>query len=262
MRSIKAGRRDGLLRVAVAGGVLVAVGWGTAEACLRDAGDTVRTTSAAPALAAAPPHASVPVAGPSGGTTTPKTTARTTPRRQHRAGPSPTATTAPAPTPTRSTPATRAKPAPTATTARPVPPTTPPATSSRGLNADEAHVLTLVNAERAKAGCHALTVNPILVSVARAHSQDMAARGYFDHTSPDGMSPFDRMRQAGYWGGLMGENIAAGQPTPQAVMQAWMNSPGHRANILNCGYTAIGIGVFTRPGSPFRIYWTQDFGDR
>jgi uncharacterized protein YkwD len=111
-------------------------------------------------------------------------------------------------------------------------------------------VLVLVNAERAKAGCPALTVNPVLVSVAQAHSQDMAERGYFDHTSPEGMSPFDRMRRAGYRGGLMGENIAAGQPTSQAVMRAWMNSPGHRANILNCGYTVIGIGVSTRAGTP------------
>jgi uncharacterized protein YkwD len=90
----------------------------------------------------------------------------------------------------------------------------------------------------------------------------MAVHRYFDHTSQDGRSPFDRMRGAGYKGGLMGENIAAGQPTPAAVMDAWMHSPGHRANILNCGYKVIGIGVFTLAGSPYRIYWTQDFGDR
>ncbi len=119
-----------------------------------------------------------------------------------------------------------------------------------------------MNKERASAGCGALTVNPILVAVARAHSKDMAVRGYFDHNSPDGKSPFDRMRDAGYKGGLMGENIAAGQPTPAAVMDAWMNSPGHRANILNCGYKVIGIGVYSLASSPYRIYWTQDFGDR
>jgi uncharacterized protein YkwD len=90
----------------------------------------------------------------------------------------------------------------------------------------------------------------------------MAVHGYFAHNSQDGRSPFDRMRAAGYRGGLMGENIAAGQPTPAAVMDAWMHSPGHRANILNCGYKVIGIGVFTLAGSPYRIYWTQDFGDR
>jgi uncharacterized protein YkwD len=90
----------------------------------------------------------------------------------------------------------------------------------------------------------------------------MAVNGYFDHTSPDGRSPFDRMRAAGYAGNLMGENIAAGQPTPAAVMDAWMHSPGHRANILNCQFTEIGVGVSSRAGSPYRIYWTQDFGDR
>ena len=130
------------------------------------------------------------------------------------------------------------------------------------MDADESKVLTLVNSERASAGCGALSVNPILVAVARAHSKDMAVRGYFDHDSPDGKSPFDRMRDVGYRGGLMGENIAASQPTPLAVMNAWMNSPGHRANILNCGFKVIGIGVYTLPSSPYRIYWTQDFGDR
>ena len=96
--------------------------------------------------------------------------------------------------------------------------------------------------------------------MARAHSADMATKGYFDHTSPDGRSPFDRMRAAGYRGNLMGENIAAGQRTAAAVETAWMNSPGHRANILNCGYKVIGIGVATRSSSPYGIYWTQDFG--
>jgi uncharacterized protein YkwD len=123
-------------------------------------------------------------------------------------------------------------------------------------------VLTLVNKERASAGCAALRSNAILVAVARAHSKDMAVNGYFDHNSQNGRSPFDRMRAAGYRGGLMGENIAAGQPTPAAVMDAWMHSAGHRANILKCGFKVIGIGVYKLAGSPFRIYWTQDFGDR
>ncbi len=119
-----------------------------------------------------------------------------------------------------------------------------------------------MNAERAKAGCRALTSNAILVAVARAHSRDMGERGYFAHESQDGRSPFDRMRAAGYAGKRMGENIAAGQPTAAAVMDAWMKSPGHRANILNCGFTEIGIGAATVAGSPLRIYGTQNFGDR
>ena len=123
-------------------------------------------------------------------------------------------------------------------------------------------MLRLVNVQRASAGCAALQSNPVLVGVARAHSQDMGEHGYFSHDSQDGRSPFDRMRAAGYQGGLMGENIAAGQPTPAAVMDAWMNSAGHRANILNCGYHVIGIGVAKVAGSPYGSYWTQDFGDR
>ncbi|HYY10161.1 MAG TPA: CAP domain-containing protein [Kineosporiaceae bacterium] len=123
-------------------------------------------------------------------------------------------------------------------------------------------MLRLVNAARATAGCRALTSNATLVGVARAHSRDMGEHGYFSHDSQDGRSPFDRMRAAGYRGTLMGENIAAGQPTAAAVMDAWMKSPGHRANILNCGFSEIGVGVATVAGSPMRVYWTQDFGDR
>jgi uncharacterized protein YkwD len=130
------------------------------------------------------------------------------------------------------------------------------------MSADEAQVLRLVNQQRASAGCRPLTSNSILLAVARAHSRDMAVHGYFDHNSQDGRTPFDRMRAAGYRGNLMGENIAAGQPTPAAVMDAWMHSPGHRANILNCGFKAIGIGLYRLASSPFRVYWTQDFGER
>ena len=130
------------------------------------------------------------------------------------------------------------------------------------MSEDEAQVLELVNKERASAGCRPLMSNPILLAVARAHSKDMAVHGYFDHNSRDGRTPFDRMRAAGYRGSLMGENIAGGQPTPAAVMSAWMHSAGHRANILNCGFTVIGVGVYRLASSPFRVYWTQDFGDR
>jgi uncharacterized protein YkwD len=121
-------------------------------------------------------------------------------------------------------------------------------------------VLDLVNAQRQSAGCQPLTANSTLTAVARAHSTDMATRNFFSHTNPDGLSPFDRMRAAGYNGKLMGENIAAGYSTAQAVMTAWMNSAGHRANILNCGYAEIGIGYAT--GGSYGHYWTQDFGTR
>ncbi|WP_324603492.1 CAP domain-containing protein [Streptomyces sp. SPB074] len=95
-----------------------------------------------------------------------------------------------------------------------------------------------------------------LASLATAFSDDMAARGFFDHTDPDGDSPWDRAKQAGV-GNLGGENIARGQADAASVMKSWMNSPGHRANILNCDYKTLGVGVHFGPGGP---WWTQDFG--
>jgi uncharacterized protein YkwD len=118
-------------------------------------------------------------------------------------------------------------------------------------------VLRLVNVERANAGCAAVTVNPVLAEVARAHSQDMADNAYFSHTSLDGRSPWDRLEAAGYSDGS-GENIAAGQSTAQSVMASWMNSAGHKANILNCDSTTMGVGI--GHGGPYGIYWTQVFG--
>lgn len=126
------------------------------------------------------------------------------------------------------------------------------------VNPQEQEVLRLVNVERAKVGCGAVAENPALATSARAHSIDMAQNNYFSHTSQDGRSPFDRMRAAGYTGNRMAENIAAGQPTPAAVMDAWMNSAGHRANILNCAYTDLGVGVAS--GGQYGTYWTQNFG--
>ena len=85
----------------------------------------------------------------------------------------------------------------------------------------------------------------------------MALRNYFSHTSLDGRSPWDRIEAQGYTAGS-GENIAAGQSTPAAVMDAWMKSTGHRANILNCSSRAIGVGIGR--GGSYGTYWTQDFG--
>ena len=119
-------------------------------------------------------------------------------------------------------------------------------------------VVSLTNAERAAAGCPALTVDGKLTAVAQAHSVDMAARGYFDHADREGHTPFDRMAAAGYVYRAAAENIAAGQRTPENVLEAWMNSPGHRANILNCALRQIGVGYAT--GGTYGSYWTQDFG--
>ena len=120
----------------------------------------------------------------------------------------------------------------------------------------EAAVLALVNEARADAGCGALTADPALAAVARAHSADMRDRDYFSHTSPEGLSPFDRAEQAGV-GYSRAENIAFGQSDAAAVMEAWLESPGHRENILDCDLTRLGVGVAEGPGGP---WWTQLFG--
>jgi uncharacterized protein YkwD len=112
----------------------------------------------------------------------------------------------------------------------------------------------LVNAERAKAGCPALTVDSALTEAAQEHSEDMAAHRNMSHTGSDGSSPADRITGAGYDWSAYGENVAYGYATPEKVMAGWMSSPGHRANILDCGFKEIGVGL-AQPGS----YWTQDF---
>ena len=235
-------------------------GTATAAAPLATAGARAATATDPATDPEADPTGS-PAASPTG-TTSATPVHRTTPSRRATTASRRTATTQPRPPSTERraytprVPSPRPSPSPTRSSAPPA------AAAGAGMTAAEAEVLRLVNAQRSVHGCGALASNAVLLAVARAHSADMATKGYFDHTSPDGRSPFDRMRAAGYRGNLMGENIAAGQRTAAAVMTAWMNSPGHRANILNCGYKVIGIGVATRSSSPYGIYWTQDFGDR
>ncbi|MDJ0464020.1 sigma-70 family RNA polymerase sigma factor [Streptomyces sp. H27-C3] len=120
-------------------------------------------------------------------------------------------------------------------------------------------VTALVNTERGKKGCGRVSQNSRLDTAGQRHSEDMAARDYFDHTSPDGRDPGDRVTAAGYTWTTYGENIARGQKTPASVMQGWMDSPGHRANILNCSFKEIGLGVHDASGGP---WWTQVFGAR
>lgn len=139
------------------------------------------------------------------------------------------------------------------------PSSTPSAPAPSGSFADQ--VVALTNQQRAANGCPALTINANLTTAAQGHSTDMAVNNYFDHNSQNGETPWDRMADAGYTGWtLVGENIAEGQPSPQEVMDAWMNSEGHRANILNCGFTEIGVGY--AKNSSATPYWTQDFGHR
>lgn len=133
--------------------------------------------------------------------------------------------------------------------------TTPPVEISAETQA-EAAVLLLVNEERAKAGCKPVAADSDLAKLAEIFSADMALRGFFDHTNPDGDDPWDRAAALGITG-LGGENIARGQATAEAVMEAWMNSPGHKANILNCDFKTLGVGVHLGDGGP---WWTQDFG--
>lgn len=101
----------------------------------------------------------------------------------------------------------------------------------------------LLNTHREALGCPALVWHPATADVAQAHSEDMVARSFFSHTNPDGLSPFDRLAAAGITYRLAGENIAAGYQTPSAVFEGWLGSPGHRANIENCGFTGHGIGL-------------------
>jgi uncharacterized protein YkwD len=125
-----------------------------------------------------------------------------------------------------------------------------------GESAAAAQVLKLVNEERAQVGCSPVAANSALTELAQNYSEDMAARGFFDHTDPDGRTPWDRAEKAGV-SNLGGENIARGQADAAAVMDAWMNSPGHRANILNCDFKTLGVGVEFGSGGP---WWTQNFG--
>lgn len=162
-------------------------------------------------------------------------------------------------TPCTATPATAAPSKPTAakaatTTAAPAKATTAPTTENNKI---EKEVVTLVNQERAKQGLAPLKENSQLSNVARTKSEDMANNNYFSHTSPTYGSPFDMMKHFGITYTAAGENIAMGQKDAASVMTSWMNSPGHKANILSKDFTEIGVGLAKdKSGS---IYWTQDF---
>lgn len=140
------------------------------------------------------------------------------------------------------------------TTAAKKPATSQPTQSSYAVSAYEKKVVELTNAERAKQGLAPLTLDTALSKVARIKSQDMKDKNYFDHNSPTYGSPFDMMKKFGISYSSAGENIAMGQTTPEQVVKAWMDSPGHRANIMNSSFTRIGVG-YVASGN----YWTQQF---
>ena len=123
-----------------------------------------------------------------------------------------------------------------------------------GVSNYETEVVRLVNDQRAKYGLQPLTINWELSRVARYKSEDMAKNKYLSHTSPTYGTPFEMMRSFGISYRSAGENIAYGQRTPAAVMDAWMNSSGHRENILKASYTQIGVGYYANGN-----YWTQMF---
>lgn len=126
--------------------------------------------------------------------------------------------------------------------------------TTSNLSAYEQKVVELTNAERSKNGLTPLKIDENLSKVAREKSRDMSVNKYFDHTSPTYGSPFDMMKKYGITYRSAGENIAMGQRTPEEVVKAWMNSAGHRANILNGDYTHIGVGYVSEGN-----YWTQQF---
>ncbi|WP_307826447.1 sigma-70 family RNA polymerase sigma factor [Streptomyces pactum] len=233
-------RRRRTAAVSVAAGVVVLVTAGAIHSATRSSDDDHKAVRKAPAAPAAAPSASPPPPG------------RRPPRRPRRRRarrPRP-----PAPPARRAAPG---RPRPPRRRPVPPPPPRPPRRPRRRPGGGE--VVQLVNAERARNGCAPMSVNSRLTAAAQGHSDDMARRDFFDHTNPDGAGPGERITAAGYRWSTYGENIAAGQRTAADVMRSWMDSPGHRANILNCSFTEIGIGYREGAGGP---WWTQNFGAR
>jgi uncharacterized protein YkwD/stress response protein SCP2 len=130
--------------------------------------------------------------------------------------------------------------------------------SAEGLARTVSDVLALTNAERAASRLAPLAHDPRLAAAAHAHSADMVARGFYSHTTPEGLQPWDRARAAGSAHRGIGENIACGQRAAAEVVRGWMNSPGHRANILKPDFTHLGVGFVG--GGQAGMYWTQLFG--
>lgn len=240
-------RRRRTRRRAVGGAVVAAcvAGGGLYYFSLRPEGGGTQSTAVQPADDILVPERSTPAPGDANSPSP-------SPSPSATASPSPSASASPSPrkSPTASASKT-AKPAVSRQSA-------PNRSALRAGSSDRsAQVIALVNEERAAAGCGPLTEDALLRQAAQGHSDDMAARGFFDHTNPDGADPGRRITAAGYRWSTYGENIAMGQQTAKSVMTSWMNSPGHRANILNCAFKNIGVGIHDGPGGP---WWTQHFG--
>lgn len=132
----------------------------------------------------------------------------------------------------------------------------------------QTEALALVNAARVQAGCGALVIQGQLQAAAEGHARAMAAQNFFDHWGKDGSKMQDRIAAQGYHGRALAENIAAGQETAALAVQAWLNSPGHRRNMLNCAYRDTGLARVDQPDdqplpgkrAAYRFYWVQVFG--
>ncbi|MFK0291245.1 sigma-70 family RNA polymerase sigma factor [Streptomyces sp. NPDC090442] len=185
-----------------------------------------------------------------------------TPHNAHTPAPKPTPTperTLSTPTPTPPTPTPTPTPSRT-TTPTPIPTPTLTPTATRPSPAPtppdlEEHVTALVNRQRAQAGCGPLRIDPRLHNAAQRHSADMATRNYYEHVSPDGVGPDARITAAGYEWSRWGENLDRGPASPAAVVDDWMGDTPHRDNLLDCKFTAVGIGIAHGPQGP---WWTQD----
>ncbi|MGA5218724.1 sigma-70 family RNA polymerase sigma factor [Streptomyces cinereoruber] len=269
-------QQRGRRRVAIAAGMAVAAVTGGAFTLVDGPDEDELTALDAPRAStvdltvSASGPASSPTAATASASVTPTATPSGTPRPSRTVSAKPSAKpTASAPTaaPTTAPPSARptadrpaGKPTQAPVTKTPTTPSSPTATKQdSGHTSVEEQVIALVNAERAKEGCGPVTGNSLLARAAQGHSDDMAARDFFDHTNPDGAGPGERVTATGYGWSTYGENIAMGQRTAEQVMEAWMNSPGHRANILNCSFKELGVGLHTGDGGP---YWTQVFGAR
>ncbi len=124
----------------------------------------------------------------------------------------------------------------------------------------QAQLLQLLNAERQKIGAPPLRISSQLAQAAQRHADDMAKNNFLSHEGSDGSTMESRIQETGYAFSAIAENVAGGQPTPESVIQTWLNSSGHRRNMLNPEYTEIGIGYATNSSSQYTHYWTQVFG--
>ncbi|MET7878582.1 CAP domain-containing protein [Micromonospora profundi] len=245
-RSPRRWRRPLLIGGAAAAATLV-VSFGVGALALPGGdGSTVEPTAVDDTVAAAPAEQAEELAGDTLVAPSPTATPSTA-----QPAPTPSKVVKPTPAPSRSTAASR----------RTAPRSTAPSSTggsggaSGTVSAQAREVVDLVNAERAKAGCNALSIDDKLMTAAQRHSQDQADHKNMSHTGSDGSNPGVRLDRVGYAWRTYGENVAWNQQSPASVMSAWMKSTGHRKNILNCAFTEIGVGIASSNGP----YWTQVF---